>query len=521
MKKCTLILLAVLGFFSAGAQTCSWIDGEETDYNLNPGMVNYTVCTAPDQTVWFGGLKEKLYSYYQMMGNNILIHYDAVGNRIGTYMMNGTLVISSMKCDPAGHLYISGDFMNQDIQFWDGSILHWDGNSINSFIARVNNQGTLDWSVNLNAARGQYSPVSDMAYRNGSLYLANNAFLSCEVSKIDEVGNFSVIITETGVGILSGLDFDDGGNLYCTGSCAGSNTLFNGVSFPPPTSYNKYLVKYNPSGIPLWVKYSEDVTCILPKVRVDKQNNIYWTGELNNSCSFDTITLQGPSWVYDFYLVKMTPGGSALWGREVPQVMTGDAATGPLDIIKVLPDNSVTIGGDTRGMIDWGNGVITDVGSMINEGFLVNFNSDGVAQWSKTGVGSYTDMKSMDGDQSGNLYFTGLGHDTVSYDEQQIYRATFYYPYIVKVDNSITSGLGRKDLVRRISVFPDPATDFITLSTNDLANGTVAIIDPAGRTVMQSNDFDRVNISGLSPGLYCVKVQFADGGIGIGKIVKR
>lgn len=112
------------------------------------------------------------------------------------------------------------------------------------------------------------------------------------------------------------------------------------------TGYN-----LNPSGTPLWVKYSEDVTCILPKVRVDKDNNIYWTGQLNNSCSFDTITLQGPSWVYDFHLVKMTPQGSALWGREVPQVITGDATVGPLDIIKVLQDNSVTIGGDARDVL--------------------------------------------------------------------------------------------------------------------------------------------------------------------------
>jgi hypothetical protein len=359
-----------------------------------------------------------------------------------------------------------------------------------------------------------------MVYRNGSLYLANNAFLNCEVSKIDEMGNFSVFITEQGVGILSGLDFDDAGNLYCTGSCAEDNSLFNGVSFPPPSFYNKYLVKYDPSGIPLWVKYSEDVTCILPKVRVDNDNNIYWTGQLNNSCSFDTITLQGPTWVYDFYLVKMTPGGSALWGREVPQVMTGDATTGSLDIIKVMPDNSVTIGGETRGMIDWGNGVTTNVGSMINEALLLNFNSDGVAQWGKTGAGSYTDMKSMDADLSGNLYFTGVGHDTVSFDQQQIYRTTFYYPYIAKIENSPTTGLGQKELLHRISVFPDPATDFITISSKVLVNGHLDIINQEGKTVMQGNNFTKMSISSLTPGMYCVKVQFADGSISIEKFVK-
>ena len=514
-------MLAVWLYGTAGSQTFAWIDGEETGYNLNPSAVNYTVCVAPDQTIWFGGLKEKLANYYQMMGNNILIRYDALGNRLGTYMINGTLVINAMKCDPAGHLYIAGDFMDGDIHFWDGSMLTWNGNSINSFVVRVNNQGTVDWSVNLNNARGEYSPVADMAYRNGKLYFANNVWLNSFISTLDDFGNFSVFITETGVGILSGLDFYMEGNLYCTGSCAGETSSFNGVNFPPPTFYNKYLVKYDPTGNPVWVKYSEDVTCILPKVRVDKDNNIYWTGHLNNPCFFDTIALQGPSWVYDFYLIKMTPQGSALWGREVPQVTSGDAMTGPLDIIKVLPDNSVTVGGDTRGMVDCGDGVVTDVGSVNNEAWLINYNSNGVIQWAKIGGGSYTDLKSMDADLSGNLYLTGMGHDTVSFDALQYFRETYYFPYIVKMDYAATNGISGKSADLKMAVIPNPANDIITLSPNYLMRYKVYIIDMQGRTVLGFNNASKINISSLEPGIYGVRVRLDDGSISMGKMVKR
>jgi hypothetical protein len=185
-----------------------------------------------------------------MMGDNFLIRYDAQGNRLADYLMTGSLVISAMKCDPEGHLFIAGDFMDEDIHFWDGTVLHWNGNSINSFIAKINDQGTVDWSLNLNIVRSEYAPVSDMAYRNGKLYVAHSVWMSSYISTIDDAGNFSVVITESDVGIISGLDFDSEGNLYATGSCAQTGSLFNGVNFPSPSFYNRYLVKYDPDGIP-------------------------------------------------------------------------------------------------------------------------------------------------------------------------------------------------------------------------------------------------------------------------------
>lgn len=513
-----LLILTSISLF-ASAQTCTWIDGEETGYNLNPSSVNYVVCVAPDQTVWFGGLKEMHTNYYLMMGKNILIRYDAQGDRLGTYLIDGTLDITSMKCDPDGNLYIAGDFMDQDIHFWDGSVLHWDGISINSFIARVNTAATVDWSVDLNTARGEYSPVADMAWRNGRMYLANSIWLGCAVSVIDGSGNLSGFVTESDVGILSGIDFDADGNLYCTGSCTMNDALFNGVSFPPPGFYNKYLVKYAPSGVPLWVRYSEDVTCIQPKIKVDADKNIYWTGALNGPCSFDTVTLQGPAWVYDFYLVKMTPDGSALWGREVPQVLTGDAVIGPGEILSVMPDNSVTIGGISRGMIDWGNGVVSNTGSVYEEAWFLNYSPAGEPLWTKTGAGSYTDVKSVDADLSGDLYFTGVGHDTVWFDNQNIYRTTYYYPYVVKLASTAT-GTAEKNSAPAISVVPDPARDFITLTPGKTVRGNVGILDICGRVVLRPGNDPRIDVSSLSSGIYFVKFSQKDGGEGTVRFVK-
>jgi hypothetical protein len=522
MKTYIYILLALLGSFSANAQTFTWIDGEETGYNLNPSAINYAVCVAPDQTVWFAGLKEKLTIYYSMMGNNFLIRYDQQGNRMNNYMITGSLIISNLKCDPSGHLYIAGDFIDGDVHFWDGTVLTWNGNSINSFLARVNTTGTVDWAINLNVVRGDYSPVSDMVYRSNKLYVAHSVWLSCVVSTVGDQGNLSDIINETDVGLLSGIDIDSQGNLYAAGSCANTSSMFNGVSFPAPFPYNKYLVKYDPSGTPLWISYVEDVTCVQPKVRVDHDDNIYWTGILESTCTFDTILLHGPSWVYDFFLVKMNPQGSALWAREVPQVMTGDATTGPLDILKIMPDNSVTIAGYTRYTVDWGNGVITNVGSGSENAWIINYNSSGEAQWAKTGGGYYyADVKCMDVNQDGDLYMTGVSHDTAHFDNLELYEQTYYYPYITKLIPGIPSGIHDQVMNRNFNILPNPAGDYISLLPKDLAIDRADIIDLNGRSVLQFKNCEVVNVSMLSPGLYYVKVQLTDGSVLGGKMVKR
>ncbi len=510
MKRYLVFIFSLIVSLSAVAQTFTWIDGEETGYEYNPAMVNYSVCSSSDGTVWFGGLKERVTSYYLMMGRNFLIRYDAQGTRLETDLIEGNLVITAMKCDPAGNLYLAGDFLDQDILFWDGTLLPWNGNSINSFVARINSQGVVDWAVNLNTALGEYAPVSDMAWSNGNMYLAHSIWQSPRVSSIDGSGNASPYITMANIGIISGIDFDANGNLYCTGSCAGTNSLYNGISFPAPSFYNKYLVRFNPAGVPVWVKYSEDGTCIHPKVRVDLNNDLYWTGHLLMPGMFDTLTLLGPSWSNDFYLVKMNSQGNAIWGREVPQVLTGDATVGALDILRVMPDNSVTLGGVTRGTVDWGNGVTSDMGSMNQGAWLINYGAEGTPNYTRIGQGDYIDLKSLDMDASGNIYFTGVGHDTIHAGNLDLFRESYYYPYLAKLDVT-TTGSDEKRPEDHAILSPNPARDHVTILPDGPIIGNMEIADLTGKTVMQVEERTRIDISSLSPGVYIVRGGMQDG----------
>jgi hypothetical protein len=517
----TLIVIALTS--SINAQSFDWIDGEETGYEMNPMMVLNTVSLAEDNSVWFAGIKEQTTNYYTMMGDNFLIRLDNEGNRLDEHLIAGSLVIHAMECDTDGNLYIAGDLIDEDVEFWEGTVLEWNENSINSFVARVSTQGTVDWVLNLNDEFGGYSPVSDMIYKNNTLYIAHSVWQDCFVSTSDALGNLSQIITETGVGILSGIDLDSQGNIYVSGSCSGEDATFNGVNYPSPFSYNRHLVKYDPAGVPQWIRFSEDVTCVHTQVKVDHDDNVYWAGVLDYPGYIDTIPLYGPSWVYDFFLAKLNPMGDALWVREVPETTAGDAAPGDLDFIRIMPDNSVTITGITRGAMDWGSGVTTDVGIGVYYSFITNYNSEGEAQWAKTGGGPYyTSAQCLDNDSNGNLFVAGVAHDTTWFDETWIYRETYYYPYIVKLETDISTGIFAGNSTREsISVYPNPVIDNVFIQIDAKEVHSIEIIDLNGRSVYQINSTNNADMSSLQPGIYFIRILRSDGSSQVEKLVKQ
>jgi hypothetical protein len=48
--------------------------------------------------------------------------------------------------------------------------------------------------------------------------------------------------------------------------------------------------------------------------------------------------------------LRLSAGSQAFeWGIEVPQVMTGNAGVSKLETFAIMPDNSIALGGFTKG----------------------------------------------------------------------------------------------------------------------------------------------------------------------------
>jgi len=523
IKKITLILLAfALSFSITYAQTFAWGDSEETGYEMNPMMVKSINVTSDDGSVWFISMKEKVMSYQNMMGDCFIIKYDGDGVRQAKYLIDGTLIINEAITDDNGNLIISGDYFNEDITFWDGSILAGEDNQLDGFLAEVSPQGIINWSKNIKEFIGDYTPVSAMKYENSKIYIATSDWASSHISTIDQDLNFTTIITQDDISVISSMDIDSQSNIYVTGSCAGLSADYNGDLYPSPFSYNKYLVKYNASNDAQWVEYVEDITCIFPQIKVDMEDNIYWAGPLFARCTFDTIQLNGAEWVYDFFIAKYNSEGHVQWAREVEENdISGDAELSTLKSLAVMPNNSIIVACKTRGTIDWGNGVITTAENIVdNMVVAVNINENGIAQWAKTGGNdSYSMVNAIDFNHNGNIFITGIANETLVFDNVQIESETFYYPFIVNLETGIVTDIQQDKLDKNIIVSPNPAIDNINISALAEDISSVKIFSLNGRLLIENQNNNRLNIQQLINGLYIVQVTTNVGAVYIKKLI--
>lgn len=523
IKKITLILLAfALSFSVTNAQTFAWGDSEETGYEMNPMMVKSINVTSDDGSVWFISMKEKVMSYQNMMGDCFIIKYDSDGNREGEYIIQGALIVNEAITDNNGNLIISGDYFDGDIEFWNGNILAGEENELDGFLAEISPQGNLNWFKNIEEFTGDYISVSALKYANSKIYLATSNWAASFISTIDQDLNYSTIITQDDISVISSLDIDSQSNIYVTGSCAGLSADYNGYLYPSPFFYNKYLVKYNPSNDAQWVDYADDVTCVFPQIKVDLDDNIYWTGPLFTECTFDTIQLNGAEWVYDFFIAKYNSEGHVQWAREIEENdISGDTELGTLKPLVVMPDNSIIVACKTRGTIDWGNGVITTAPNIVDNMIVaVNIDENGIAQWAKTGSNdSYSMVNAIDYDQNGNIFITGIAHEPLVFDNVQIESETFYYPFIVNLETGIVTDIQQNKSDKKLVISPNPAIDHINISALAEDISSVRIFSLNGRLLIEDKNNNTLNIQQLINGVYIVQLTTYDGSVSIKKLV--
>lgn len=76
----------------------------------------------------------------------------------------------------------------------------------------------------------------------------------------------------------------------------------------------------------------------------------------------------------------------------------------------------------------------------------------------------------------------------------------------------------------QMRIFPNPTREYLTVSTEAKPQKSVTIIDQAGHVVYRnalSNVESKVPTSGLSPGMYFLKMEFRDGTVALEKFVKE
>jgi len=508
MKTIFALILFIFLLNSANSQTCEWIRGHETNYEMNPDMLHYNVCTAPGGKVWHGGLKNLVEFYIEAMGNLFLAQYDGNGDLLQDYEITGSASLTGMVTDSEGNLYVTGQTLNA-LHFWDGSQLNYNNNFIEGFLIKVTTSGTIAWAVNLSSFFTNAVP-EDLTIYQGHVYLSHSEWSESNITEFDADGNMVRTIQQMDVPLATGVALDPEGNIYACGSCSDTQGLFGGVSYPTSLPYSMYLVKYDHQGFPQWVKFAEDITCTKSKVAVDNIGRIIWTGPLLTEAIFDTLTLLGPSWGSDFFVTAFNAEGQVQWGFEVPQVLTGNANSGKFKPICVLPDNSITIAGSTRGIVDWGNGVVTSTEDLNNQSMLLNISSVAQPDWAKTGLADgYSQVVAIDGDEEGNFYIVGICNGTIQFDTCSYTGISYYYPFLAKFNTSLSTGFAHRSQRDQFTVYPNPANDQIMVEYDFPGQISISIYTQSGQQLLEvsgSSHVIPIDVSSFTAGMYIVKM---------------
>jgi hypothetical protein len=509
-KRLCLLAVAVLLFSAAESQSFEWVNTVPVDYEYNPSMIQYTTCADPQGGVYFFGIQEHVMFYNQSMGSLFLKKYNEAGELQWSRTMTGESMAAGIASN-GNDVFLYGQ-MYADMDFWGEDSLIKTGIGTDAYLTRVSNDGDLVWCLNLSSLQLGEGTISNLVITpQGQLLVAYSTWTNSYALLFSIEGELVQSIVQQNVNVISGIDIDTDGNIFTAGSCAGWSAVFNGVSYPAPFSYTTYLVKYNADLQPVWVKYIEDFTCTFPLVRVDNQGWIYFAGPLISETQFDTITVNGTAWSYDFFLARLNPDGDYQWVKECPEVMTGDATVGSLHFLDVDEEGNALLAGSARGTIDWGGGHVSEVEGFGQTMILWSYSESGNVNWVKTGGGSgYEEPGDLSSGPGGRVYICGVFSGQAEFDTITLSSTGLIDPFLAKLNAEFISGTEEvRKPSQEILVYPNPARDRVLIQT-EMEFSKYSIFNQTGQLV-QAGTFDPnigiINISGLSPGVFTLNLM--------------
>ena len=214
--------------------------------------------------------------------NAFIVKYDANGNVV--WAESPTCVVcsamgSGLAADKLGNIYQAGDYGgSSNISF--GAVTLGATNSGNMFLVKYDGNGNVLWGANAQMPSNA-SAISSSPGEYVTTDAANNAYIT---------GTYIDTITIGSQTLITG--------------------FFNGFG-------NVFVAKFSAAGNPIWAKsglISKNSFAVDYSITSDKWNNIYLSGEFNQSIAFGGIKLKttkggGPS-----YIIKFDSAGNALCG---------------------------------------------------------------------------------------------------------------------------------------------------------------------------------------------------------------
>ncbi|NEN24295.1 T9SS type A sorting domain-containing protein [Cryomorpha ignava] len=447
------------------------------------------------------------------MGSIDLTRYDSEGNLIWSINLNDTLFINQIVATTSGGCILFGSFNGNLIL--GNFMLPVAETAAQSVLIRVSEAGAIEDVIPASSTVGDQNPAA-ICLKGDLLYamLNGNGFVDYSYIEIYNSTTFEHLETISQNSVFTNdLDVDALSNIYLTGSCLSQDGTsdFNGTTVEGAGDYNKFLVKYNSSHEFEWIRIFDDVTCPEPSVRVSPDgNSIYFSDELYDGVMMGDIALEGPNWVYDFYIAKYNPQGELHWAKEVPNFAVGDANPGKGEFL-VAENDGLAITGFFRNYLTWNQDtLLADPGSQSSL-FVLKLDVLGDAQWYK-GVQTQSGTTSgLSMSRAGNSYYVNgfmLGNCTFS--EEYSFTGDFYQTFTAKLSETATD-ISKISKESELQLYPNPSSDFLQINhASTLSGKSFSIYSVSGKRLIQgvlSNSIQSVDLRSFPAGVYILSIS--------------
>jgi hypothetical protein len=557
MKRSILLVAIVssLCFLSktSGAQAPNWLwassaGGTGQDY------ANSVAADASGNTLVAGTFGSPAITFGSTTLTNagtndmFLVKYDAGGNVLWAKSAGGADddEALSIATDASGNTYMAGYFESAAITFGSYTLTNTlAGPGLGDIsITKYDAYGNVKWAKSAGGTDADcaYSIIVDASgniYVTGLFYsptitfdsytLTNAGICDMFLAKYDANGNVLWAKSAGGTdrdGALC-VAVDASGDPYVAGRFSSSTITFGSYTLTNVSAGTPdiFLTKYDANGNVLWATTAGGVSAdFASSIALDASGNIYMTGYFYSPViTFGSTTLTNAG-IYDIFLVKYHANGNVIWA-------TGAGSTGDDEAFSVAVDasgNPYITGHFESPSITFGSYTLMNAG--IEDIFLTKYdaNNNGNVFWAISAGGANADFASYIAmDPSGHIYMAGgFSSSAIAFGSTTLTNegaAGTFDMFLAKSEGSYT-GINGLTNSMNISVFPNPATDKITVEISGTTQGgSLTIADIEGQQLITrqiTQPKTTIDISNLPGGVYFVRLT-SQGMVKVGKIIKQ
>jgi len=443
-------------------------------------------------------------------GGMFILKLDPLGNfiwakAVGCPTAQGAAVeAASIVLDAAQNIYTTGHFTGMaDFDPGVGSYTLNTNYNMQTYICKLNAFGNFVWAKNFEGNFNFGIGMALDAFANvyvGGMFSGNANFdpsiasiytvapvggIDAYIVKLDSAGNLGWAKTFGGINDdgVSSLVLDPSGNIYATGSFKGTADFDGGQPVYTVTStgdYDVFVTQLDPSGNFMWAKTMGGTGSDLGNaIGLDAFGNILLTGVFNSTCDFDP----GPS------VLNLTSSG----GNDVFILKLGKCTIA----ISSQPANQVVAMGNTA------------------QFFTAASNSAALFQWQQNTGSGFADL-SNGGQYSGATTASLIVSNLLLAQNNFSFRCVVTQSSCVTISNNAlltvydATGIEENSNKNPFIIYPNPATDQITITMQNPAAVAFKIMDQTGREVFSgqlTGNETTVNIESLAAGLYFISLD--------------